>query len=68
MKSNSTPSLENGIRSAMEAVRDFPDCFWWWNQEFKPSTRQDIEEIIRSLRTNGGHRAWERAQKLQQCL
>ena len=68
MKTDSNTKLEHGFSMAEESVREFPECFWWWNREFKPSSREDIEEIIRVLRTNGGHRAWARAQELHQCL
>ena len=50
------------------AVKDFHECFWWWNPAFRPESREDVWEIVRVLRKAGGHRAWKRAQLLRQCL
>ena len=55
-------------RMAHEAVGNFPECFWWWNKEASITTRDDVREVIRTLRMGGGHRAWWAAQALQKCL
>jgi hypothetical protein len=52
---------------AHEAVKNFHECFWWWNAEAPITTRDDVREVIRALRL-GGHRAWWAAQALQKCL
>jgi len=53
---------------AMQAVRDFHECFWWWNENFIPVNRGDVREIITQLRKSGPRKAWECAQRLQKCL
>lgn len=53
---------------AHEAVRDFQECFWWLNKDAPIVTRDDVREVIRTLRMSGGHRAWWTAQKLHKCL
>lgn len=55
-------------RMAHEAVKNFHECFWWWNPEALITTRADVLEVIRTLRMGGGHRAWWAAQALQKCL
>ncbi len=61
------PVPANVVEMARQAVRDFHECFWWWNPDFVPETREDVREIIRNLR-RGGHKAWHRAQLLNSCL
>lgn len=63
-----TPVSPEVIALARQAVRDFRECFWWWNTEFMPETREDIREIILNLRKAGDRRAWERAKELNACL
>lgn len=53
---------------ALQAVRDFPGCFWWWNTEFIPQNEEEVREIVTVLRKAGGRQAWDRAQALVQCL
>lgn len=53
---------------ARQAVRDFRECFWWWNMDFIPETREDVREIVLNLRKAGGRQAWERAKALNACL
>jgi len=53
---------------AHEAVKNFHECFWWWNAEAPIQTRADVREVIEALRENGGHRAWWTAQALRKCL
>lgn len=52
---------------ALRAVRDFHECFWWWNPNFTPRNVEDVREVVLNLR-KGGHRAWQRAQELNSCL
>lgn len=63
-----TPVSEDLSRMAHEAVKNFHECFWWWNPEAPIKTRDDVREVIEALRENGGHRAWWTAQALQKCL
>jgi hypothetical protein len=60
--------LSTACLAAQKAVKGFPECFWWWNDEFLPETREDVEEITRALRKTGGHEAWRVAQSIQKCL
>lgn len=59
---------EEVSRKAHEAVKNFHECFWWWNAEAPIQTRADVREVIEALRENGGHRAWWTAQELHKCL
>ena len=52
---------------AQKAVEEFHECFWWWNPEFRPKTREDVREIVLNLRKSGGRGAWARAQEIHQC-
>jgi len=63
-----TPVSEDLSRMAHEAVKNFHECFWWWNAEAPIKTRDDVREVIEALRENGGHRAWWTAQALHKCL
>lgn len=56
------------LEMARKAVRDFHECFWWWNPGFNPRTPEDVREIILNLRKSGGWRAWSTAQALTKCL
>lgn len=64
---DSTPVSAELSLMAHEAVKNFHECFWWWNAEAPITTRDDVREVIRTLRM-GGHRAWWAAQSLQKCL
>ena len=64
---DSRPVPANVVAMACRAVKDFHECFWWWNQDFVPETVGDVREIVLNLR-KGGHRAWQRAQELNACL
>lgn len=63
-----TPVSEEVQRMAHEAVKNFHECFWWWNTESPIITRDDVREVIRTLRMSGGHRAWWAAQRIHKCL
>ncbi|MEX2580729.1 MAG: hypothetical protein WD342_16850 [Verrucomicrobiales bacterium] len=65
--SASRPVPPEVVEMARQAVRDFHECFWWWNSDFIPETTGDVREIVQNLR-KGGHRAWQRAQELNACL
>ncbi len=65
---NDQPVPENVLAMARQAVKDFHECFWWWNQDFLPASREDVREIVLNLRKAGGHRAWQRAQAINACL
>jgi hypothetical protein len=65
--SDTTPLSPQLVEMAQRAVKDFHECFWWWNTQFVPETKEDIREIILNLR-KGGHLAWKRAQELNACL
>jgi hypothetical protein len=63
----SLPASPKAVEMARLAVRDFHECFWWWNSAFVPQTVDEVREVVLNLR-KGGHRAWRRAQELNACL
>jgi hypothetical protein len=63
----SQPVSAEVVEMALRAVRDFHECFWWWNPNFTPRNVEDVREVVLNLR-KGGHRAWQRAQELNSCL
>lgn len=65
---DASPVPDEVLEMARQAVRDFHECFWWWNPDFVPRDRDDVREIVLQLRKSGGHRAWNRAQQLVRCL
>lgn len=65
---DSTPVSEEVSRMAHEAVKNFHECFWWWNAEAPITTRADVRAVVESLRESGGHRAWWTAQAIHKCL
>jgi len=61
------PPSAAALEMAQKAVEEFHECFWWWNPEFRPKTREDVREIVLNLRKSGGRGAWARAQEIHQC-
>lgn len=53
---DSKPVSEEVSRMAHEAVKNFHEYFWWWNMDAPITTRDEVREVIRTLRL-GGHRA-----------
>ncbi|MBJ7327962.1 MAG: hypothetical protein JHC52_11535 [Chthoniobacterales bacterium] len=62
------PVTPEVARRAMDLVRQFPGCFWFWKEEPSISFRDDVESVIRNLRQYGDKSAWSAAQELRQCL
>jgi hypothetical protein len=56
------------LEMARQAVRDFHECFWWWNPQFQPRSSDDVREIVDNLRKAGNPRSWAAAQHLIKCL
>lgn len=52
----------------MDFVRRFPGCFWFWKEEPSIAYRDDVEAVIRNLRSYGDKKAWDAAKDLRQCL
>ena len=65
---DNTPVSAEVSRMAHEAVKNFHECFWWWNAEAPITTRADVRAFVESLRESGGHRAWWTAQAIHKCL
>lgn len=65
---DNTPVSAEVSSMAYEAVKNFHECFWWWNAEAPITTRADVRAVIESLRESGGHRAWWTAQAIHKCL
>lgn len=62
------PVPQEVLDMAQAAVKNFHECFWWWHQDAKVTTREDVRAVIESLRESGGHKAWAVAQELHKCL
>lgn len=63
-----TPVTPEVLEMARQAVRDFHECFWWWDENAELRTREEVRQVIENLRKAGGHRAWWTAQKIHKCL
>jgi hypothetical protein len=53
---------------ARALVRQFPECFWFWNREAAIESAEDARLVVQNLREYGGHRPWREAQRLHACL
>lgn len=63
-----TPPSREVLEMAQQAVRDFHECFWWWDEKAELKTRDEVRQVVENLRKSGGHRAWWTAQKIHKCL
>ncbi len=63
-----TPPSREVLEMAQQAVRDFHECFWWWDEKAELKTRDEVRQVVENLRKSGGHRAWWAAQKIHKCL
>ncbi|MDB6006816.1 MAG: hypothetical protein JWR15_3803 [Prosthecobacter sp.] len=66
--SQGIPAPPEVIAMAQQAVHDFHECFWWWDEKAEIKTREEVRTIVENLRKAGGHRAWWTAQKIHKCL
>ncbi|MEI7866230.1 MAG: hypothetical protein WCI38_12765 [Chthoniobacterales bacterium] len=62
------PVAPEVARRAMEFVRQFPGCFWFWKESPSLCFRDDVEAVIRNLRNYGDKSAWDAAKELRRCL
>ena len=53
---------------AMEVVRQFSQCFWFWHPKATVRFTDDLELVIEHLREYGDKRTWEVAKELRRCL
>jgi hypothetical protein len=53
---------------ALDFVRRFPGCFWFWKEDPPMAHKDDVEAVIRNLREYGDKAAWEAAKELRRCL
>ena len=53
---------------ALDFVRRFPGCFWFWKEEPPMAYKDNVEAVIRNLREYGDKTAWEAAKELRRCL
>jgi hypothetical protein len=53
---------------ALDFVRRFPGCFWFWKEDPPMAHKDDVEAVIRNLREYGDKAAWEAAKDLRRCL
>ncbi|MCB1079177.1 MAG: hypothetical protein KDM63_16250 [Verrucomicrobiae bacterium] len=56
------------VEMALQAVKDFHECFWFRHPEAEISDIEDVSIVIDHLRRYGGHRAWERAKDLRHAV
>ena len=61
-------SLEEAVRLAQHALRDFPICFWTREPHARLETREDVLLVVRRLRQQGPAAAWRAAAEIEQCL
>lgn len=62
------PAPPELVVRAMELVREFAECFWFWHPDARVRYMDDIELVIEHLREYGDKRAWEAAKELRRCL
>ena len=62
------PVAPEVAQRALDFVRQFSECFWFWKEHPPIAYRDDVEAVIRNLRIHGDKRAWEAARELRQCL
>jgi hypothetical protein len=62
------PVAPEVARRAMDFVRQFSECFWFWKENPSIAYRDDVEAVIRELRNHGDKRAWDAAKELRRCL
>jgi len=62
------PVAPEVAQRAVDAVRRFSECFWFWKEEPSIAYRDDVEAVIRNLRIHGDKKAWDAAKQLRQCL
>ena len=62
------PVAPEVARRAMDFVRQFSECFWFWKEDPSIRFRDDVEAVISNLRNYGDKKAWKAAQELRQCL
>jgi hypothetical protein len=61
-------ALADLLASATALVARFPECFWFWHQEARLHSPQDVRLVVEHLRQYGDRSAWVAAQDLNQCL
>ena len=62
------PVAPEVARRALDFVRQFSECFWFWKEDPPIAYRDDVEAVIRHLRIHGDKKAWDAARELRQCL
>jgi hypothetical protein len=62
------PVAPEVAQRALDFVRRFPGCFWFWKEEPPMAHKDDVEAVIRNLREYGDKSAWEAAKELRRCL
>ena len=49
---------------ALDLVRTYPECFWYWRPDVSIRSEEDVRLVIRQLREYGTQDAWRAAQDL----
>ena len=53
---------------ALDCVRKFSECFWFWHPEATVRFRGDVKLVIEHLREYGDKKAWDAARELHRSL
>jgi hypothetical protein len=63
-----TPAPPEIAGRAMELVRKYPECFWFWHPDAGVRHLEEARLVVKNLREYGGWNAWRDAQELHKCL
>src|ERR1700720_946989 len=64
----SRPAPAELVAWAVELVRTYPECFWFWNPAAQVRHLEAVRLVVDHLRKYGDRRAWSDAQELYRCL
>ena len=62
------PASPEVAARALELVRTFSECFWFWHPEATVRFTDDVRLVIEHLREYGDKKAWAAAADLQRSL
>lgn len=62
------PASPEVVARALELVRTFSECFWFWHPDATVRFTDDVRLVIEHLREYGDKKAWAAAADLQRSL